>query len=253
MPVPCNNFMAILKTPAIVLKSFDFRETSRIATFFTREFGKMSGVLKGIRKDPRKFASSVERFSVNDIVYYQYRNSDLHLISQCDMREFYIKIRQDIKCATAASYASELVNVIMPSEEKNLKVYDLMNTFLASLGDADDVDRLIHIFQIKILLYSGFRPHLDACLDCKRKITTTVWFDIKDGGLVCFSCRQPSPQDHILSQGLVASILHIERSPWEQCLKLRISAPEKKELKFLLNNFLVYHLGKRLKSARFLS
>ena len=69
---------------------------------------------------------------------------------------------------------------------------------------------------------------------------------------MCFQCRQPSPQDHILSQGLVASILHIERSPWEQCLKLKISLIEKKELKFLLNNFLVYHLGRRLKSARFL-
>jgi len=245
--------MAILKTPAIVLKSFDFRETSRIATFFTREYGKMSGVLKGIRKDPRKFGSSVERFSVNDIVYYQYRNSDLHLISHCDMREFFLNVRRDMKRATAASYASELVTVIMPPEEPNLQIYELMNRYLSALGETDDIDRLVHVFQIKVLLYSGFRPHLDACLDCKSKITQTAWFDIKDGGLVCFSCRRPSPQDHILSQGLVASILHVERSPWEQCLKLKIPDADRKELKFLLNNFLVYHLGKRLRSARFLS
>ena len=36
----------IVKTEGIVLKSFDFRETSRIATFFTRDFGKVKGVLK---------------------------------------------------------------------------------------------------------------------------------------------------------------------------------------------------------------
>ena len=106
----------IVKTEAIVLKSFDFRETSRIATFFTRDYGKVSGVLKGIRKDYRKFGSSVERFSVNDIVYYQYRNSDLHLISQCDLKAFFYPVRQDLKKSLAASYISELVNLVMPVE-----------------------------------------------------------------------------------------------------------------------------------------
>src|SRR3989338_2370005 len=65
----------ILKTEAIVLKSFAFRETSRIATFFTKDYGKVKGVLKGIRSNPRKFGSYLDKFSVNDIVYYQYRRS----------------------------------------------------------------------------------------------------------------------------------------------------------------------------------
>jgi len=79
----------IAHTKGIVLKSIDFRETSRIATFFTKNYGKVQGVLKGIRKDFKKFGSSVDRFSVNDIVYYQYSRSDLHLISQCDLTQFY--------------------------------------------------------------------------------------------------------------------------------------------------------------------
>ena len=79
----------IVKTEGIVLKTFDFRETSRIATFFTRDFGKVKGVLKGIRKDPKKFGSSIEKFSVNDIVYYQYRNNDIHLVSHCDMKDIF--------------------------------------------------------------------------------------------------------------------------------------------------------------------
>ena len=72
----------IVTTQVIVLKSFDFRETSRIETFFTKDHGKLKGILKGIRKDHRKFGSSVDKFSVNDIVYYHHRNSDVHLVSQ---------------------------------------------------------------------------------------------------------------------------------------------------------------------------
>ena len=108
----------ILKTEAIVLKSFDFRETSRIVTFFTKEYGKVKGILKGIRKDPKKFGSQVDKFSINDIVYYQHRNSDLHLVSQCDLRAFFFETRKDFKKTMAASYILELVDAIMPVEEK---------------------------------------------------------------------------------------------------------------------------------------
>src|ERR1043166_3937771 len=136
----------IAKTEGIVLKSFDFRETSRIATFLTRDFGKVKGVLKGIRKDPRKFSSSVDRFSVNDIVYYQYRNSDIHLVSQCDMKVFFNGLRQDLKRMTAASYASELLDALVVSEEENASIYELMQNYLQSLQTVQDVNKLVHIF-----------------------------------------------------------------------------------------------------------
>src|SRR5256885_16814466 len=116
----------IAKTEGIVLKSFDFRETSRIATFLTKDHGKVKGVLKGIRKDPRKFGSSLDRFSVNDIVYYQYRNSDIHLVSQCDMKEFFYGFRQDLRRMTAASYASELIDALVVAEDENAQIYELM-------------------------------------------------------------------------------------------------------------------------------
>ena len=62
----------IVHTKGIVLKTFDFRETSRIATFFTKSHGKVKGIVKGIRKNPRKFGSYIDNFSVNDIVFYQW-------------------------------------------------------------------------------------------------------------------------------------------------------------------------------------
>ena len=244
--------MAILTTEAIVLKSFDFRETSRIATFFTKEYGRVSGILKGIRKDPRKFGSSLDRFTVNDIVYYQYRNSDLHLISHCDMRNYFYPVRQDLKKSIAANYILELVGLIMPSEEKNIKVYQLMMDFLSDLGEIDDVNQLVHFFQIKILLISGFKPHLDTCLWCRKKIEGKARFSLKDGGLICLDCPLSDTSVHLISQGTVASILFAERNDWAECLILKLSETTKQELKYVLNNFLVFHLGRKIKTAQYL-
>ena len=172
----------IIHTKGIVLKTFDLRETSRIATFFTKNHGKVQGVLKGIRKDFKKFGSSVDRFSVNDIVYYQYSRSDLHLISQCDLIQFYFAIRQDYKRNVAANYMLELVDTVMPSEYPNKKVYQLMLDFLEGLETVKDVDKLVHVFQIKILVLSGFRPHIDACVKCRKVIEGKARFSLKGGG-----------------------------------------------------------------------
>jgi DNA repair protein RecO (recombination protein O) len=241
----------IAKTEAIVLKSFDFRETSKIVTFYTREFGKIKGVMKGIRKDPRKFGSSVDKFSVNDLVFYQYRNSDIHLISQCDMKEYYFPVRQDLRRMTAASYILELVDTIMPVEEKNTDIYELILQYLSSLKTDQDISKLVHIFQIKTLLYSGFRPHLDSCVKCTKKVKGQTRFSMKLGGLVCEVCRTADSDVSPISRGTVNSIIHIEQSEWEHTLRLGLSAAIKKELKYVLNNFLVFHLEKHLRSARF--
>ncbi len=240
------------KTEGVVLKSFDFRETSRIATFFTKDYGKITGVLKGIRKDRKKFGSSADRFTVNDIVYYPTRHSDIHLISQCDMKAFFGLIRQDYRRSTAAHYALELVNTMMPTEYVNGKIYELLLNYLASLETVSDINKLVHIFQVKLLLHSGFRPHLDACVKCQRKAAGRARFSLKSGGLICPQCPTRETGFILISPGTIASVLYIEHHNWSQCLKLNLTKVVQKELKFILNNFLTYHLEKRIQSAKYL-
>ena len=243
----------IRSTEGIVLKTFDLRETSRIATFFTKDCGKMKGVLKGIRADSRKFGSSIDKFSVNGLVYYEYLRSDLHLISQCDLKQFYFSIRQDYKRNIAANYMLELVDTVMPLEHPNKKVYRLMLAYLGSLETAKDIDKLVHVFQIKILLLSGFRPHIDACVKCHKKVESKVRFSMKAGGLICSQCPTSETNFTIISKGTVASMLHIEQSDWSKSLQLGLTNTARKELKYILNNFLVYHLGKKIRSAKYMT
>jgi len=243
----------ILKTEAIVLKTFDLRETSKIAVFFSRGYGKIKGVMKGIRKDPRKFGSSVDKFSVNDIVYYTHRNSDLHLISQCDLKEFFFPVRKEIKRSMAAQYILDLVDAMMPVEEDNKEVYQLMLDSFKSLEDISDVSKLVHLVQIKMLQLTGFKPHIDSCLVCAKKISSKARFSARLGGLICSQCQASDTSAHPVSPGTVASLLHIECNSWPGCLRLGLTAPVKKELKYILNNFLVFHLERQLKTTRFLS
>jgi len=243
----------IVKTTGVVLKSRDFRETSKLTTFFTLSHGKVTGVLKGIRKDTKKFGSSVDKFSVNDIVYYEYKRSDIHLVSQCDLTQYFFPIREDYNRNIAANYALELVDAVMPTEEKNVHVYKILMDYLQELQSATDIEKLVFILQLKILHVSGFSPHLDSCVRCNDMIKGRARFSMALGGLVCEKCSSHEKSFTLVSKGTISSILHLEANSWAEAIRLGLTKLTRRELNYILSHFLMYHLERRLKSARFLS
>ena len=108
----------------------------------------------------------------------------------------------------------ELVNLIMPPEQKNEKVYQLMMDFLESLQTQSDPNLLVHFFQVKILSLSGFKPHLDTCLKCKKRIIEHARFSLREGGLVCLDCAAGDLTLETLSPAAVSSIIYAESHPW---------------------------------------
>lgn len=242
--------MAVVKSEAIVLRRRDLRETSLLATFFTRDFGKITGELKGIRADAKKFASNVEIFSLNDIIFYQGSHSSVHLVSHCDEKENFTPLRHDIGRAAAAQLICELVDTVMPVEDKNTAVYDWTVDTLRHLLFVKQPDKLLTIFKIKMLALSGFKPYLDSCVCCDAKVPTMPRFSLILGGLLCQRCVASDPAARSIFRGTVATILHIEKNDLKNNMTLGINPQVKKELEMVLNGFLSFHLGKELKTQR---
>jgi len=242
--------MSIHKTEAIVLNRRDFRETSVIADFYTRDFGKVSGILKGIRTEPAKFASKVEPFSHNEIIFYRKVNSSLHLVSQADVLDNFDMVRQDISKMGMASYLAEFLGMVMPLEEKNEEVFDLSIACLKELKLSPNPEKVMTIFKIKMLALSGFKPHFDSCVSCGNRILGQSKFSLSMGGLLCNSCYYKDTSSRHIFRGTVASILHIEKNDFKTNLNLGLNPQIKRELGLILNAFLNFHLEKELKSQK---
>ena len=244
--------MSIHKTEAIVLNKRDFRETSTIADFYTRDFGKVSGLLKGIRDDPEKFATNLEIFSHNEIIFYRKRNSSLHLVSQADKRNNFENIRQDIAKVASGCFMMDLLGAIMPLEDTNADIFDLAINSLKELEVTHNPDKIMTIFKIKILSLSGFKPHLDSCVICSGKVLGLSKFSLMLGGLLCPQCYSKDSTARSIFRGTVASILHIEKNDFRNNLNLGMNPQIKKELELILNAFLNFHLERELKSQKVL-
>lgn len=235
--------MAIEKAQAIILGKSNLRETSLIVSFFSREFGKLKGLLKAARSDYGKFGSSLELFSINEIVFYRKVQGEVHLVSHCDLLSNFNNLRQDLDKLHMAGYFSKLIDVVMAAEDSNKEVYELLFNSLKTLDQGHDLEFLKKLFEIKILSLSGFKPYLDSCISCGDKILNNSRFSSKMGGLICQECIFKDEAANLISQGAIQSLLHLERTPWTDSLRLKLNKNLDNELSFILKEFLTFHTG----------
>lgn len=245
--------MPIHKTEAIVLRRMDFRETSLIVDLYTRDFGKLSGLLKGIRSEPDKFASRLEVSSHNDVIFYKKVNTSLHLVSACDLKDNFFNIRQSILKAGLMGVMMELIASVMQPEDKNEEVFNLALECLKELENTNSPEKVITIFKIKMLSLSGFKPHFDSCVSCSNRIFGQSKFSLSLGGLLCEECSHKDTSSRSIFRGTIASILYIEKNNFRNNLNLGLNPQIKKELDLILNAFLNFHLEKELKSQKVLN
>ncbi|MEL6615154.1 MAG: DNA repair protein RecO, partial [Bacteroidota bacterium] len=60
----------IVRTDAVVLRTLDFRETSRIVTLLTRQHGITGVVANGARRTKSVFGSTLQPTAYLQVVYY---------------------------------------------------------------------------------------------------------------------------------------------------------------------------------------
>jgi len=86
--------MQPLKTPAIILRRTNYGEADRILQVITPGEGKIGVIAKGVRREKSKLASSVELFSLSDIVVARGRG-ELGVLTSARLIIFYGEILKD--------------------------------------------------------------------------------------------------------------------------------------------------------------
>lgn len=242
--------MAIQKTEAYVLRSQPFRSSSLIVTFFTREFGKVRGLIKGIRKENETRGAVYEPLTRVDLVFYEKMRSDLHLISDTDILDFHDTFRHKLETLVAASYFSELIEVVTEPHDPHPELYETLDFCLRFLG-AIDLKRVKIFFEMKILSEAGWTPHLHSCVACGQKAEEAVYFSIKQGGILCVNCSVKISD----AKKMTLLTLEILRSGFqmkgEDFIRLKMDSDQQERLSEIMDLFLSYRLPRPLRTKRF--
>src|SRR5919199_2312205 len=102
--------MATEKAQALVLRTTDWSETSRIATLWTRELGKVRALAKGGRRLKSNFESALDLLTVCSMVLLRKSSGGLDLLTEAQVVERFPKLRTDLAALYAAYYVAELLS-----------------------------------------------------------------------------------------------------------------------------------------------
>ena len=240
--------MGIHTVDAIVLRQYPYRETSVLVNCFTDRVGKLKGLIKGLRgPGPSRYRSAMEPLTLNRIVFYDSRTSDLHLISQCDLLCAFPGLSQQLDVMRIGASCAELVEVLTESHEPQPAIFALLHATLERLSDgaAHPAGLRVH-FVLRLLRLVGFQPQLDECAGCGQRSPGRGFWSARQGGLLCERCLHEDPQAHALAADWIQELSACAEAEDPPALE----ASRTQAFLQRLDEFLHWRLDRPLKTAR---
>src|SRR5574341_1029352 len=218
----------VYRTEAVVLRRHDLGEADRIITLYTRHYGKIRAVAKGVRKPASRKAGHLELFMQVDILLAQGRSLDV--ISQAQMMDGFLPLRDDLVRATYAAHFVELLDAFTEDHDESRPLYHLLVDGLTWLAATDDLRRTARYYELHLLDAVGYRPELFRCVVCGEEISPQdQFYSPADGGVICPSCGREHPRGRTLSLNALKVLRYLQTRPFDVVEKLALGGPVQAE------------------------
>jgi DNA repair protein RecO (recombination protein O) len=243
------------RTEAIILSRMDFGEADRLLTLLTPRHGKLRAIAKGARKPTTRKSGHVELYARVDMLLH--RGRDLMIVSQAEMTESYLPLREDLTRAAYASYVVELLDRFTTDEDgaESADLFALLDASLKQLCIVGDVRLMARYYEMRLLDAVGFRPELTRCVINGETITPQdQFFSALEGGAVCPACGTQLSPDTLMpiSQSALHALRVFQREPWGRIRALELPGPLHTEIERVMLAYLISLLEKRLQSVDFI-
>lgn len=144
------------KAQGVILSRRNYSEADKIVTFFSRQYGKLRVLAKGVRRINSRRASHIELFNYTRIILHKGANFDI--ITEAEILQSFNQLKKDLKKIAVAYYLTELVDRLCPERQEHNDILSELIQSLASLNDPvfTDFNGLIDRFSVTILTNLGF-------------------------------------------------------------------------------------------------
>lgn len=249
------------RATALVIRTHDFSETSRIATLWTRELGKVRALAKGGRRLKSNFDVALDLLTVCSIVLIRKSSGSLDLLTEARVEERFPALRQDLSALYAAYYVAEMLSDWTQDHDPHPVLFEEALTTLRNLGQPGVLTGpcLAH-FELVLLRELGYGPALDFCADCGEAFGSLLpegegrrfglAFSAAGGGIMCPRCQPRQRDKRPLDEAVWRTLETLRNSgdAWREVRDARLRS----EVRQILNHYVTYQLGRRPKLLPYL-
>ena len=154
--------MAAQISESYVLRTYPFRESDLIVSFFTRDQGKLRGVARRARKPKSGFGSGLERLSLINLSYSQKETRELVNLNSCDLVQSQFALLTEFEASVALDFVAEVSEQMLPPHEPNEKFFRLLSATLDFMHEKQPggIWAAVTYFSLWATRLGGFLPDL---------------------------------------------------------------------------------------------
>src|SRR5262245_41336476 len=216
--------MAAEKALGLVIRTADWSETSRIATLWTRELGKVRVLAKGGRRLKSNFEVALDLLTLCSIVLLRKSSGSLDLLTEAQVVRRFPQLRRDMPALYGGYYVAELLGDWTEDYDPHPALFDEAVATLEALGTTGVLTgpRLAR-FELTLLRELGYEPRLENCAQCGspdcgvriadcglegkqeqnqsaiRNPKSAIAFSASAGGVLCGACQSRQREQRPLS------------------------------------------------------
>lgn len=180
----------------LVLRKTKLNESDLICTFLAEDGSQVRAVAKGARKPTSSFASRLELFSIDDVLFAKGRNLDI--VKEARLVEGFDPLRTSLEHTACASSCVEFLDRVSQLGLQSPMLFALAQAAFVHMGASDSPKAIQQTaaFLLKALSYAGVRPSLAHCVSCGADMdallndaTATMHVSYQEGGVLCEACH----------------------------------------------------------------
>jgi len=216
-------------------------------TLYTRDFGKIKVIARGVLKPSNPFAGKLETLNYLDVVIAFKLGRSLQNLTQADLRDTFSSIRPDMRKLPYAMAALEVLNQVLDEQHQDELFFDFFLVLLNSFHDTACPAVIFWYLLLKLSSFLGFKPSLEVCSACGNpNPAAPINFAIERGLMFCADCQNKAALSVILGKEEWNFLYRLQRHPHRRMTEFVLPVPQTMNFTQLLLNYLNIHLDRKL-------
>lgn len=202
----------IIKSRALVIRTVDYSESSRIATLLTDQAGKLAVMAKGARNPKSAYGHLIQPMNELEVVLYFKPGRDIQTLSQAGLVTARRQLMADYDRMMDGFRVLEWVNRFPVTAEDAAAMYQLVSRVLDLLDAGAPPNPLwMAKFLVRLSQISGYEPNVFDCTSCGKRLSDfpadqTGRFRLSGGDVWCPECSGNHDSGFSVSMATVAQI-----------------------------------------------
>ncbi len=208
----------------LVLRTAEYKESSKMLTVLTDALGKISISAHGATRLKSRIAAACQPMAFSEMTVSE--TKERYYLKEANTLELFSGLTADLRRYALGCYFLELLDASCPETVEEPEALSLGLNALWLLSEGKKDPRIVKsAFELRLMTLLGYQPETEQCAACGREEPENPTLDLRGGALYCRDCalRALAQRPMALDAPSLQAIRHIVSAQRKSVFSFRVS------------------------------